>query len=85
MITGRKIYRLNDAREWQIAENAGNEIVARLATQYPLAEKYASTSPYVYCVGNPVRLVDLDGRGWVEGPTGNIYWNNKIDQYNYGI
>ena len=41
MITGRKIYRLNDVREWQIAENAGNERVARLATQYPLAEAQA--------------------------------------------
>ena len=28
----------------------------------PLAEKYPSVGGYVYCVGNPVRFLDLDGR-----------------------
>jgi len=28
----------------------------------PLCEKYYSVSPYVYCLDNPVRLVDPDGR-----------------------
>jgi hypothetical protein len=28
----------------------------------PLAEKYYSVSPYVYCANNPVKYVDLDGR-----------------------
>ncbi|MCQ2053360.1 MAG: hypothetical protein MJZ03_05450 [archaeon] len=28
----------------------------------PLWEKYPDFSPYNYCTGNPVRLVDLDGR-----------------------
>ena len=28
----------------------------------PLAEKYYSWSPYNFCVGNPLRFVDLDGR-----------------------
>ena len=28
----------------------------------PLAEKYYAISPYVYCVGNPVNLVDLEGK-----------------------
>ncbi len=27
----------------------------------PLAEKYYSISPYAYCAGNPVNLVDPDG------------------------
>jgi len=31
----------------------------------PLAEKYYSWSPYVYCAGNPVNAVDPDGR-WVQ-------------------
>ena len=28
----------------------------------PLFEKYAGMSPYNYCAGNPVKLVDVDGR-----------------------
>ena len=28
----------------------------------PLAEKYYSTSPYAYCLNNPVKLLDPDGR-----------------------
>ena len=32
-------------------------------SQDPLAEKYYHISPYVYCAGNPVNLVDLEGRG----------------------
>jgi RHS repeat-associated protein len=31
-------------------------------TQDPLAEKYYSISPYAYCLNNPVRAVDFDGR-----------------------
>jgi len=28
----------------------------------PLADKNISVSPYVYCIGNPIRLIDPDGR-----------------------
>ena len=30
----------------------------------PLADKYPSMSPYMYCAGNPVMLVDPDGQEW---------------------
>ena len=36
--------------------------IPRWNSMDPLAEKYYSISPYVYCAGNPVNLVDLDGR-----------------------
>jgi len=29
----------------------------------PLFEKYVGMTPYGYCAGNPVKLVDVDGRG----------------------
>ena len=30
----------------------------------PMADKYPSLSPYVYCAWNPVKLVDPDGKNW---------------------
>lgn len=40
----------------------------------PLAEKYPSMSPYVYCANNPVMYYDPDGRKiWVVGENGKKY------------
>ena len=36
--------------------------MGRFTTIDPLAEKYPSISPYVYCAGDPVNRVDRDGR-----------------------
>ncbi|MBR1406871.1 MAG: RHS repeat-associated core domain-containing protein [Bacteroidales bacterium] len=33
-------------------------------SQDPMAEKYYPISPYAYCAGNPVNLVDPDGMDW---------------------
>ncbi|MCQ2219708.1 MAG: RHS repeat-associated core domain-containing protein [Paludibacteraceae bacterium] len=39
-----------------------NPTEARWLSVDPMWEKYAGMSPYNYCMGNPVKLVDLDGR-----------------------
>ena len=36
----------------------------RWTTMDPMAEKYYDISPYVYCAGNPVNLVDPEGLSW---------------------
>ena len=36
--------------------------IGRFTTQDPLAEKYGPTSPYVYCLNNPMNCVDPDGK-----------------------
>ena len=38
------------------------EYSSRFLTMDPLAEKYPQLSPYAYCLNNPVRFVDPDGR-----------------------
>ena len=43
----------------------------RFTTPDPLAEKYYSVSPYVYCHNNPVNRIDPDGR-----------WNIDVHAYN---
>ena len=59
----------------------------------PLADKYPGNTPYLYCNGNPIMLVDPDGRstktaadGQVEtvvddGDLGVYRWNEKLKQY----
>jgi RHS repeat-associated protein len=36
--------------------------IGRFTTMDPMAEKYYSVSPYAYCLNNPVKYVDPDGR-----------------------
>lgn len=39
-----------------------NSLVGRWDRMDPLCEKYYSVSPYAYCLNNPVRMIDKDGR-----------------------
>ncbi len=43
----------------------------------PLSDKYPSMSAYMYCAGNPVMLVDPDGR-WIKGAGffKNVFWSD---------
>ena len=49
----------------------------------PLAEKYYSISPYLYCAGNPINAIDSDGREisfsyeWEEDEDGNYVINKN--------
>ena len=58
-----------------------------------LAEKYPNMGGYVYCAGNPVKLVDPDGNGWYSktdesGNTQMVYKrdiNSDMDLYDKNI
>ena len=43
----------------------------------PMAAKYPSLSPYVYCANNPIKLVDIDGNDWVK-VNSQWQWNGNI-------
>ena len=49
----------------------------------PMADKYPSISPYNYCAGNPVKLVDPDGQEiWIIGEDGSRYQYKNRGLYN---
>jgi RHS repeat-associated protein len=51
----------------------------------PMADKYPSMSAYMYCAGNPVMLVDPDGRDWfINEITGDVYFNNRYSKDDAG-
>ena len=56
-------------------------------TMDPLCEKYPDISPYAYCAGNPVNLVDPEGEDWYKQiTTGDYVWfdgNDEIEGYIY--
>ena len=45
----------------------------------PLADKYPNVTPYLYCNGNPIMLVDPDGNDWYEAD-GEIKWTDCKSQ-----
>ena len=48
----------------------------------PLAEKYSSMSPYMYCGGNPIAILDIDGMDvWNVNKKGQIV--NKFENKDY--
>lgn len=60
--------------------------LVRWNTYDPMAEKYYGINPYVYCAGDPVNLVDVEGEKivFVHGlakagaKPGRAYWNNRF-------
>nr|MBP8947140.1 type IV secretion protein Rhs [Bacteroidales bacterium] len=47
----------------------------------PMCDKYPSTSAYMYCLGNPVKLIDPNGERPL--PLDNPYnnWYVKVDSW----
>ena len=43
----------------------------------PLAELHPDISSFAYCANNPVKLIDPDGRDWIETKKG-IQWNKDV-------
>ena len=50
----------------------------RFTTMDPMAEKYYGISPYAYCAGNPIRLVDPNGKEKIDALNPNDRENQKI-------
>lgn len=56
-----------------------NEEKARFVTIDPLAEKYYSISPYVYCANNPIKYIDPNGEDiWIFYQNENKEWTHWV-------
>jgi RHS repeat-associated protein len=63
-----------------IARMYANSEIPMFTTQDPLAEKYYSVSPYVYCENNPINRIDPFGMDWYEDEDGNAMWRRTRDK-----
>ena len=59
-----------------------NPAIARWTAADPLSEKYYGISPYVYCLGNPISVIDPDGMDiWTMDEKGNVVWVKESDDH----
>ena len=59
---GKELDREHELNQYDYAARYYDPGYGRFTTIDPLAEKFYSWSPYVYCLNNPVKLVDKDGK-----------------------
>jgi RHS repeat-associated protein len=59
---GKELDKMHGLNTYDYGARQHDPILARWDRIDPLCEKYYSVSPYVYCMNNPVRFIDPDGR-----------------------
>jgi RHS repeat-associated protein len=60
--TGKELDMQHGLNLYDFSARTYDPAIGRFTTMDPLAEKYYSISPYAYCLNNPVRNIDPDGR-----------------------
>ncbi|SFC83059.1 RHS repeat-associated core domain-containing protein, partial [Xylanibacter ruminicola] len=98
---GKELDKMHGLNTYDYGARQHDPILARWDRIDPLCEKYYGTSPYVYCVNNPVVLIDPDGRstqvkiledgtyqvigGDINDKDRNIYVYTQDDDGNYTV
>lgn len=59
---GKELDRMHGLDWYDYGARHYDAVIGRWTTMDPLCEKYYDVSPYAYCVNNPVRYVDIDGK-----------------------
>ena len=58
---GKEFELMHGLNTYDHGARQNDPVLCRWDRMDPLSEKYYSTSPYAYCVNNPVRFIDPDG------------------------
>ncbi|GEM_PF-5324546 len=58
---GKELQQLANTTLTDYGARQYNPTLARWTAQDPLSEKYYQISPYAYCAGNPINLIDVNG------------------------
>jgi RHS repeat-associated protein len=77
LYNGKEMDRMHGLNMYDYGARWYDPALATWTTVDPLAEKYYSISPYVYCSGNPVNRIDPDGRA--------DFWLNRKVVGNDGV
>ena len=59
---GKELDRMHGLDLYDFSARSQDPMMCRFLTMDPLCEKYYSVSPYAYCLNNPVKFVDPDGK-----------------------
>ena len=59
---GKEFDRMHGLNMYDYGARQQDPAVGMFTSMDPLCEKYYNISPYIYCAGNPVRYVDVDGK-----------------------
>ncbi|MDR1370410.1 MAG: RHS repeat-associated core domain-containing protein, partial [Dysgonamonadaceae bacterium] len=59
---GKELDMMNGLNWYDFVARGYDPVTGRFLTIDPLAEKYPWISPYAYCMNNPVKFIDTDGR-----------------------
>ena len=70
--TGKEADQMHGLNLYDYSARYHDPALGRFTTIDPLAEKYYSISPYVYCMNNPIRFIDPDGREFTDGSWAHV-------------
>jgi RHS repeat-associated protein len=74
---GKELDQMHGLNLYDYSARYYESAIGRFTTVDPLVEKYYSISPYAYCLNNPLKYIDPDGRKIV--PTGTDEFVAKVN------
>ena len=72
--TGKELTRFNALNWYNYGARWYDPTIARWNGVDPMAEKYTGSSPFIYCINDPVNRIDLDGNDWIMAKYGDYMW-----------